>query len=295
VSTTAAKSFTHAANDPEQRRRLPAPRAVLSPRSRFAPLAIALPLVLGLWLTIGLPIFAELSDTAGGNGAMRDFFFDADASGATGGNGGDRGPSSPGLSRRRWSTRRSFARYGSSVSAPGPRPTSPRAFAPHPPPPRGAGAEPATRPAPGAERGDLAAQHHGADAPGAGSAAKGHARATAAARSSGSTASAPAFAPSCPSASSGARVRFEGAGDDALTVRDPFDAALSELGSIQANRDWASSAEFTGSQMTLSGSTITIVLGTLSGTSSRDPSAKALVWTTPYGTATESGHADSNF
>jgi hypothetical protein len=97
VSTTAAKSFTHAANDPEQRRRLPAPRAVLSPRSRFAPLAIALPLVLGLWLTIGLPIFAELSDTAGGNGAMRDSFFDADASGATGGNGGDRGPSSPGL------------------------------------------------------------------------------------------------------------------------------------------------------------------------------------------------------
>ena len=61
------------------------------------------------------------------------------------------------------------------------------------------------------------------------------------------------------------RVRFEGAGDDTLTVRDPFDAALSELGSIQANRDWASSAEFTGSQMTLSGSTITIVLGTLSG------------------------------
>lgn len=91
------------------------------------------------------------------------------------------------------------------------------------------------------------------------------------------------------------RVRFEGAGDDTLTVRDPFDAALSELGSIQANRDWASSAEFTGSQMTLSGSTITIVLGTLSGTISCDPSAKALVWTTPYGTATESGHADSNF
>jgi hypothetical protein len=54
-------------------------------------------------------------------------------------------------------------------------------------------------------------------------------------------------------------------------------------------------AEFTGSQMTLSGNTITIVLGTHAGTITRNPSAKALVWTTPHGTATESGHADSNF
>jgi hypothetical protein len=91
------------------------------------------------------------------------------------------------------------------------------------------------------------------------------------------------------------RVRFEGAGDDRITVRDTSGAALSKLGSIQANRDWASSAEFTGSQMTLNGTTITIVLGTLSGTISRDPSAKALVWTTPYGIAAESGHPDSNF
>jgi diguanylate cyclase (GGDEF)-like protein len=73
-------------------------------------------------------------------------------------------------------------------------------------------------------------------------------------------------------------------------VRDPSgDSDLGELGTIQANRDWATSAEFTSSQMTLNGNTITIVLGTLSGTVSRDPSAKALVWTTPYGTVTESG------
>ena len=77
-------------------RRLPAPRAVLNPRSRFTPLAIALPLVLGLWLTIGLPIFAELSSTAGGNGAMRDLFFGTEASGATG-RSGDPDPSSAGL------------------------------------------------------------------------------------------------------------------------------------------------------------------------------------------------------
>src|SRR3954452_3704684 len=82
---------------PDPTRRLPAPRAVLIPRSRFAPLAIALPLVLGLWLTIGLPIFAEMSSTAGG-GSMRDFLFNGEAAGGAGrgGNDGRRGPSSGG-------------------------------------------------------------------------------------------------------------------------------------------------------------------------------------------------------
>jgi hypothetical protein len=47
--------------------------------------------------------------------------------------------------------------------------------------------------------------------------------------------------------------------------------------------------------MTLSKNTITIVLGTPSGTIRRDPSARDLVWTTPHGTATESGHPDSHF
>jgi len=47
--------------------------------------------------------------------------------------------------------------------------------------------------------------------------------------------------------------------------------------------------------MTLSGSTVTIVLGTASGTPTRDPSAKDMAWTTLQGSATESGHPDSNF
>jgi hypothetical protein len=47
--------------------------------------------------------------------------------------------------------------------------------------------------------------------------------------------------------------------------------------------------------MTLAGTTIAIVLGAPSGTIGRDPSAKALVWTTPRGSATESGHPDSDF
>jgi hypothetical protein len=85
-------------------------------------------------------------------------------------------------------------------------------------------------------------------------------------------------------------------GSSMLTVRDAADAAdIAELGSVQTNGDYASTADFAGSQMTLSGSTVTIVLGTLSGTTHRDPSAKTMVWTTPQGTATESGHPDSNF
>jgi len=85
-------------------------------------------------------------------------------------------------------------------------------------------------------------------------------------------------------------------GDDTLTVHNASDdSLLTELGSVQLNRDNTTSADFTGSTMSLSGSTITIVLGTPSGTIQRDPSAKALVWTTPHGTATESGHPDSDF
>jgi hypothetical protein len=92
-------------------------------------------------------------------------------------------------------------------------------------------------------------------------------------------------------------VHFEGpVADDTLTVRNASDdSLLTELESIQLNRDYASSADFSGSLMTLSGNTITIVLGTPSGTIRRDPSAKDLVWATPHGTATESGHPDSDF
>jgi len=85
-------------------------------------------------------------------------------------------------------------------------------------------------------------------------------------------------------------------GTSVLTVRNAANTAdVTELGSVQTKGDYASVADFTSSQMTLSGNTITIVLGTLSGTTRRDPSAKTMVWTTPHGTATESGHPDSNF
>jgi hypothetical protein len=85
--------------------------------------------------------------------------------------------------------------------------------------------------------------------------------------------------------------------DDVLTVRDPSDGSiLTGLGLVELNGDYCGGTTlFTGSQMTLTGSTVTIVLGTVSGTPSRDPSAKDMVWTTPQGSATESGHPDSNF
>ena len=92
-------------------------------------------------------------------------------------------------------------------------------------------------------------------------------------------------------------VHIEGSGrNDLLTVHDSSDnSILAELGSVQTNGDYADTADFTSSQMTLSGNTITIVLGTLGGAAKRDPSAKTMVWTTPQGSATESGHPDSNF
>ena len=93
-------------------------------------------------------------------------------------------------------------------------------------------------------------------------------------------------------------LRFDDNGnDDVLTVRDPSNGSiLTALGLIQLNGDYCRGTTFfTGSQMTLSGSTVTIVLGTASGTPTRDPSAKDLVWGTPQGSATESGHPDSNF
>jgi hypothetical protein len=91
-------------------------------------------------------------------------------------------------------------------------------------------------------------------------------------------------------------VRIAGGSSDVLTVWDAANTAqLTELGSVATMGDYAASATFSGSQMTLSGNTITIVLGSPSGTIYRDPSAKTMVWTTPQGHATESGHPDSNF
>jgi hypothetical protein len=97
----------------------------------------------------------------------------------------------------------------------------------------------------------------------------------------------------------GVTVRIAGNGpNDALSVHDPSDdSVLTGLGAIDLGGNYANgtSMDFTGSQMALSGSIVTIVLGTPVGGAHRDTTAKAMTWTTPQGTATESGPSDADF
>jgi hypothetical protein len=86
--------------------------------------------------------------------------------------------------------------------------------------------------------------------------------------------------------------------DDWLYFKDAADNSfLLGLGGVDLTGNYASSsgATFAGSQMTLTGNTVTIVLGTPSGTIYRDTSAQDMVWWTFDGIATESGPSDSNF
>ena len=93
-------------------------------------------------------------------------------------------------------------------------------------------------------------------------------------------------------------VRIQGNGpNDALTVLDPDESALAHLGQVDLAGNYANGTQldFTGSQMTLSGGTVTIVLGTRSGTAHHHTTPTTMVWTNPDGTATESGPADVEF
>jgi hypothetical protein len=97
----------------------------------------------------------------------------------------------------------------------------------------------------------------------------------------------------------GVTVRIAGNGpNDVLDIHKPSDdSLLAGLGSVDLDGNHANSTsmDFTGSQMTLSGNTVTIVLGTAVGKAHRDTAAKAMTWTTPQGTATESGTLDADF
>jgi hypothetical protein len=97
----------------------------------------------------------------------------------------------------------------------------------------------------------------------------------------------------------GVTVRIAGTGqNDALTVHDASDdSLLAGLGSVDLNGNHANGQgmDFTASQMSLSGATITIVLGTAVGKAHHNTTAKAMTWTTPQGTATESGTLDADF
>lgn len=97
----------------------------------------------------------------------------------------------------------------------------------------------------------------------------------------------------------GVTVRISGNGpNDVLTVHDASDdSVLAGFGTVDLNGNHANSTsmDFTGSQMTLSGNSVTIVLGALVGNAHRDTSAKAMTWSTSQGTATESGVLDADF
>ena len=86
--------------------------------------------------------------------------------------------------------------------------------------------------------------------------------------------------------------------DDWLYFMDAADSTwLSGLGGVDlvGNYSNPSGATFATSQMTLAGSTVTIVLGTASGSILRDTSAQGMVWWTYHGNANESGLSDQNF
>jgi hypothetical protein len=86
--------------------------------------------------------------------------------------------------------------------------------------------------------------------------------------------------------------------EDWLYFMDAADSSwLSGLGGVDlvGNYSNPSGAKFANSQMTLSGNTVTIVLGTASGTIFRDTSLRDMLWWTYKGTVYESGPSDQNF
>jgi hypothetical protein len=91
---------------------------------------------------------------------------------------------------------------------------------------------------------------------------------------------------------------YDNGSDDWLAVRNASTGSiLVGLGGVDLHGNHANGAsvDFTGSQMTLSGNTVTVVLGTRSGPALRDMTAKAMTWWTFQGNTTESGALDADF
>jgi hypothetical protein len=84
--------------------------------------------------------------------------------------------------------------------------------------------------------------------------------------------------------------------NDGMTVLDGSGNQIAALGSVNLHGHYVSAITlFTGSTMTASGNTVTIVLGTRSHGVPTENSPSTMVWTTPNGSATESGPADIDF
>jgi hypothetical protein len=84
--------------------------------------------------------------------------------------------------------------------------------------------------------------------------------------------------------------------NDVLTVRNASTGAmLYPLGFVNLGGDYSHTADFRFSVMTASGTTVRIVLGTVSGLAKENPGAAAMVWSPPTNTVTESGPPDNEF
>jgi hypothetical protein len=85
--------------------------------------------------------------------------------------------------------------------------------------------------------------------------------------------------------------------NDVLTVLNPTTGLPLALGSVQLGGDYADRQNVTiaGSTMTLSGSAVTVVLGTTAGRVGNEQKSGTMIWSGPGGTATESGPADNEF
>ena len=81
-----------------------------------------------------------------------------------------------------------------------------------------------------------------------------------------------------------------------LTIDDPGGAILWNLGAVGLDGHYTNDVSFTGSTMTASGDTVTVVLGSAgAGTIFTVSTPSTMLWWTPTGFATESGPADAEF
>jgi len=85
--------------------------------------------------------------------------------------------------------------------------------------------------------------------------------------------------------------------NDILSVRNASTGTtLAELGAVELRGNYTTgNSDFAGSQMTMSGNTITVVLGNGVGNLRTNVTKAAVFWSTPKGSATESGALDVDF
>jgi hypothetical protein len=93
------------------------------------------------------------------------------------------------------------------------------------------------------------------------------------------------------------RINESGTNDFVTILNSTTGAQLAALGSVRLGGDYVATQNVTapGSTMTLTGSVVRVILGTPSGKSLHQKNVGTMVWTTPSGTAIESGLPDNEF